>query len=163
MGYYVRVLGIRDDSIGVDQLRSAVLGEVPGAEFEIEEFLDELEDARPEAAARWLADYLPRVKVIYAFQILSSIDHGSGWAILDAVRKAVWSVCGGILQADAEGFTNEAGYQITWQFSDNVSSRWPMAVLNSDGSWSAFEMELGDPAQREAFLQGCVPEGASPA
>jgi hypothetical protein len=199
VGYYVRVLGIRDNPVSVDDLRSAVIGEgldaefeidsgtgdawsqliikapgggpiavlernlvVPGelAEEEIQEFIEEMENARPHSAARWLAAYLPRVKVIYAFQILSSIHQGDGWSILGAVRSALWSVCGGVVQADAEGFSNEDGYHILWQFSEDVSGPWFMAVLNADGSWSAFQMELGDPAHREAFLAGRMPEGA---
>src|SRR5687768_10053222 len=31
---------------------------------EIREFLDEIEESKPESAARWLAEYLPRVKCI---------------------------------------------------------------------------------------------------
>ena len=201
MPYYVRVLGIRDAPVAVDQLRHAVVSEglaadfelesgamdtwseilikLPGgdpiavlernpvapgelAEEEIQEFLEEIEDARPSSAVRWLAAYLPRIKVIYAFQVLSTVDQGDGWSILEAVRTAVWSVCGGIIQADAEGFSNEEGDHILWQFCEDVSGPSSMAVLNADGSWSQFEMELGDPAQRAAFLAGRVPEASDP-
>jgi len=149
------------DPIAVLERNLVAPGEL--AEEEIQEFIEEIEDARPQSAARWLTAYLPRVKVIYAFQVLGSADRGDGWSILGAVRSALWSVCGGIVQADAEGFSNEDGYHILWQFSEDVSGPWSMAVLNTDGSWSAFQMELGDPAQREAFLAGRVPEGAEPA
>src|SRR3990170_3158868 len=37
---------------------------------EIQEFLDEIKYAKPDSAARWLRKYLPKVKIIYAFQIL---------------------------------------------------------------------------------------------
>jgi hypothetical protein len=67
---------------------------------------------------------------------------------------------GGILQADGEGFSNEDGYLILWQFADTVDGDWNMAVLDKDGSWIRFQMNLGDPEQRAAFLKGRVPEGA---
>src|ERR1044071_2022911 len=40
-----------------------------GAE-EIEEFLEELEEAKPRSAAAWLKERLQKVRIIYAFQIL---------------------------------------------------------------------------------------------
>jgi len=60
----------------------------------------------------------------------------------------------------AEGFTNEDGYQIVWQFSDSVSGPWNMGVLQ-DGIWHHFEMDLGDPDHRVAFLKGRVPHDLS--
>lgn len=70
---------------------------------------------------------------------------------------------GGILQSDNEGFTNEHGYEdgysILWQFDDRVRGPWKMAVLSPDGHWTAFEMNLGNRAHREAFFSGKLPEG----
>ena len=202
MGYYVRVLGVRDELVPARKLRSAIAEEALSAELEIEsgdesawseilierpggdpvavlernvvapgelaeeeiqEFIEELEGARPESAAAWLTTFLPRVRVVYAFQILGSIDQGDGWSVVDVLRTALWSLCGGVLQADAEGFSNEEGDHIVWQFSEDVSGPCAMAVLDPDGSWLSFEMELGDPAHREAFLAGRVPEGVVPA
>ena len=60
-------------------------------------------------------------------------------------------------QADGEGFTNEEGYHIVWQFSDSVSGPWKMGVLQ-DGVWHHFTMDLGDPDHRAAFLEGSVPD-----
>ena len=61
------------------------------------------------------------------------------------------------MQADGEGFTNEEGYHIVWQFSDSVSGPWKMGVLQ-DGVWRHFSMDLGDPDHRAAFLKGTVPD-----
>ena len=44
---------------------------------------------RPTSAARWLAAYLPRIKVIYAFQVLSLTDDGEGWGIAPGIRPGV--------------------------------------------------------------------------
>ena len=45
---------------------------------EIEEFLEEIVDCKPASAAAWLAEYLPTVKTIYTFQLLSGTDEQNG-------------------------------------------------------------------------------------
>ena len=67
----------------------------------------------------------------------------------------LWERGDAILQADGEGFTNEEGYHIVWQFSDSVSGPCNMGVLQ-DGVWRHFSMDLGDPDHRAAFLRGSV-------
>jgi hypothetical protein len=126
-----------------------------GAE-ELAEFAEEVVDCKPESAAEWLREYFQRVKCIYAFQVLSGTDEDGGWEILDAIRELIWSAAPAILQADHEGFSNEEGYHILWQFDDSVDGPWSMAVLQA-GQWKQFEMDLGDRKQRELFLQGQVP------
>lgn len=199
MGYYIRVLGIRDVPLSIETLR-ACLPEKPAVEIneegsnrsgwsqlilrhndgteiaivernpvvpgelgaeEIGEFIDEVQDARPASASRWLADYLPSVAVIYAFQLLGGTDVRDGWNAVHALRSYIWKQVGGISQADLEGFSNEQGQHILWQFSETVEGEWDMAVLDSDGKWVAFTMDLGNPEQRRAFLDGTVPAGAT--
>jgi hypothetical protein len=75
------------------------------------------------------------------------------------LKAILWNQVGGIIQADAEGFTNEDGYQILWQFSDSVTGTWWMGVFQH-GSWIHFEMDLGNRQHREAFLRGEMPAGA---
>ena len=122
------------------------------------EFIDEIADARPESAVQWLREFFPRVACIYAFQHLSGADQEAGFEMLSAVRTALWSSAPAILQADGEGFSNEDGYHILWQFSESVTGLWWMGVLK-DGKWIHFEMDLGNKDQRHAFLAGQVPEG----
>ena len=129
-------------------------------EEEIEEFLEDIEDGKPASAAKWLKEYFKKIKCIYAFQVLSGTDHKNGWEILGAVKEAVWNYGPGILQADSEGFSNEEGYHILWQFSDSVDGNWWMAVLDGK-SWKNFEMDLGNKDQRAAFLEGKVPIGVN--
>ena len=126
------------------------------AEEELQEFVEEVDDASPRSAARWLAEYLPTVRVIYAFQILGSLKR-AGWLPIHAIEGELWGTLGGIVQADGEGFTNPDGYHILWRFSDHVSGPWQMAVLNDANEWVTFEMELGNREQRKAFLAGKVP------
>jgi hypothetical protein len=126
---------------------------------EIAKFKEDVKDEKPATAAKWLVKYFDGVKVIYAFQILNSVDNDENWAIVGELKTTIWRRTGGILQADQEGFTNEDGYHILWQFSDNVTGAWSMAVKNVLGKWTRFEMDLGDNEQREEFWKGKVPKG----
>jgi hypothetical protein len=129
-----------------------------GAE-ELQEFVDEVPHYKPESAATWLQRYLPTVKVIYAFQFLKGTDVNDGWSHLHRLHSAVWNHAGGILQADGEGFSDEGGFTILWQFSDGVNGEWNMGVLK-DGDWVHFQMNLGNEQHRKAFFSGQVPDGA---
>jgi hypothetical protein len=106
-----------------------------------------------------LQHYLPGVKVIYAFQLLSGTDFEDGWAPLHRLYNAVWDHAGGILQSDGEGFSDENGFTILWQFSSSVTGKWNMGLLK-DSRWVHFEMDLGNEQHRNAFLNGQVPDGA---
>ena len=126
---------------------------------ELQEFIDEVPHYRPVSASTWLQQYLPGVKVIYAFQLLAGTDVDDGWSPLHRLHSAVWNQAGGILQADGEGFSDEDGYTILWQFSDRASGKWNMGLLK-DGRWVHFEMDLGNEQHRNAFLSGQVPDRA---
>jgi hypothetical protein len=127
-------------------------------EQEIAEFKAEITACLPSSAANWLRSYLESVRTIYAFQVLSGTYAEDGWDILGLAKEAVTSSVGGIVQADNEGFTNEEGYHILWQFSDHVSGEWWMAVLK-DGRWQKFKMDLGSQVHRAAFSAGEIPSG----
>ena len=126
---------------------------------ELREFIDQVTQYKPETAATWLQDYLPSVRVIYAFQLLSGTDVDDGWNPLHRIYNAVWKHAGGVLQADGEGFSDEDGFTILWQFADKVTGEWNAGVLK-DGRWVHFEMDLGNEQHRSAFLSGQVPDGA---
>jgi len=55
---------------------------------------------------------------------LHGTEVDNGFEIMHRVYASVWSLAGGILQADQEGFSNESGHTILWQFSDNVRGAW---------------------------------------
>lgn len=126
---------------------------------ELQEFMEEIGDCKPDSAVKWLKSFLPKVKVVYAFQILSGADKSDGWEAIHEIQGLIWNKLGGIFQADGEGFSNEDGYHILWQFSDTVTGPWNMAVRGTFGGWTAFEMDLGDEKQRQAFCIGKVPKG----
>lgn len=157
-----------------DSWESLLLSEVDGTEIaliernpvadgtlghdEIAEFVDEVKQCRPQSGADWLLEYLKTIKTIYAFQHLNGSESEAGFEALDTIRSAIWGRGDAIIQADGEGFTNEDGYGIIWQFSESVTGPWNMAVLKN-GVWQKFEMDLGNPKHRIAFLNGEVPDG----
>jgi len=123
---------------------------------EIADFIEETNDCKPETGVAWLHEYLTDVKTVYSLQHLQGADTEEGSNVLHALRSHLWERGDAIIQADLEGFTNEDGYHIVWQFSDSVSGPWNMGVLQ-DGTWYHFSMDLGDPDHRYAFLNGEVP------
>lgn len=128
--------------------------------WEIEEFKDEIIEYKPNSASKWLYKYLNKVKVIYVFQLLNASMKEDNLPIVDTIKSVIWSKVGGVFQADNEGFSNEDGYHILWQFSDDVTGQWNMAVKNFFGGWTNFTMDLGDKKQRKEFFAGKVPKNA---
>jgi hypothetical protein len=126
---------------------------------EIEEFIEEIEDCEPKSAVDWLNDFLSKTKVIYAFQILKAAFEDDNFEIISNIKVLIWQKTDGIIQADNEGFTNQDGYHILWQFDDGVKGDWAMAVLNSKNEWIKFNMDLGNKKHRAAFFKGEIPEG----
>jgi hypothetical protein len=159
-GWTELVLSHRDEpEIAVIERNAITEGSLGASE--IGEMLEEIRGGQPASAARWLASYLSEVKTIYAFQHLSGTDTRQGDEALRLISEAIWGRGQAILQADGEGFSNEDGHHILWQFSDTVSGPWSMAVLEGD-RWVQFEMDLDNQAHRAAFLAGRVPPGVQP-
>lgn len=151
------VLLSSDDGVEVAVIERNPVAEGSVGQDEIADFIEDTRDCKPESGVQWLVEYLAEVKTIYSFQHLQGADTEEGGNALHALRAALWERGDAIIQADLEGFTNEDGYQIVWQFSDSVSGPWNMAVLQ-DGTWHQFTMDLGDPDHRAAFFRGEVPD-----
>jgi hypothetical protein len=147
------------DDLAEVEVNPVVNGEL-GKE-ELEEFRETIADYKPESAVKWLDQYFDKIKVIYAFQLFNSAFEEDNYSIISVVRNTVWNRIGGILQADGEGFTNEEGYHILWQFSDNVTGDWHCAVLNEANMWERFTIDLGNIEQRHEFWAGKVPSSAT--
>ncbi len=149
-----------DDEVEVALLERNPVYDGSLGQDEIADLLEDARECKPDSALEWLDDYLAEVKTIYAFQHLQGSETVDGSSVLNALRARLWERGDAIIQADGEGFTNEEGFHILWQFSDSVSGPWDMAVLQ-DGSWQPFKMDLGDPDHRDAFLRGEVPSDLS--
>jgi len=128
---------------------------------ELEEFRELIQDFKPTSAVKWLDKYFDKVTVIYAFQLLNASMDDKMLSIVGSVKSTIWSKTGGIFQADNEGFSNEEGYHILWQFADDVTGDWNMAVIDFFGNWTNFTMDLGAQIQRQEFWEGIVPKGAT--
>ncbi len=149
-----------DDDIEVAVLERNPVYDGSVGQDEIADFLEDLAGAKPETGVAWLEEYLADVKTVYAFQHLQGAEIVEGGNALHALRAHLWERGDAIIQADNEGFTNEEGFHIIWQFSDSVSGPWNMGVLQ-DNAWLHFKMDLGDPEHRSAFLAGEMPSDLS--
>lgn len=129
------------------------------ADQEIEELFFDRDPIKPPSARRYLEGFLQRVKAAYIFQILNGADRADGWEAIHTVQGQLIEELGGVLHADLEGFSNEDGYHITWEFVGSVTGEWTMAVLDPNDRWIAFRMNLGNKKHRKAFCEGRVPPG----
>ncbi|HXD77434.1 MAG TPA: hypothetical protein VN616_06480 [Puia sp.] len=195
MAYYIRVLGIYNEAIGLEELENALnddglrarldadredwsmidvrsedgalLSQIernavfPGclAQAELDEFRVLIRAHQPLSAVEWLDNYFDRVKIVYAFRILDAALVNDNYEIIISLRRTIWGKTGGLLQNDLEGFSNDEGYHILWQFPDDITGDKYCAVLDN-GKWVKFRMDLGDPFQRMAFRAGEVPQMA---
>jgi len=123
---------------------------------ELADLEEDLYDVKPESAVEWLKEFFAETAVVYSFEHYQGSETVDGLAALHALRALLMDRGESILQADGEGFTNEEGYHIVWQFSENAAGPWNMAVLQ-EGEWQNFAMDLGDPEHREAFQMGEAP------
>jgi hypothetical protein len=123
----------------------------------IAELISNLGETKPPTATRYLQGFLQSVKTIYFFQILNGAYRDDGWKAIHTVQGQMIEELGGILHADLEGFRNEEGYQITWEFVDSAEGECAMAVLDPNDHWIVFRMDLGNAQYREAFCAGRIP------
>jgi hypothetical protein len=125
---------------------------------ELASMLEDLEGVEPHTGAKWVAEYLRDVRTIYAFT-----PHGGDDETLAALRAVIIGIqneADGLFYADLEGWSNQDHYQITWEFSDrHHEGEWWVAVLDENGEWRPYWIELSDPDDQRAFREGRVLEG----
>lgn len=129
------------------------------AQAELDEFRVIIREHQPLSAVQWLDRYFDKIKIMYAFRVHDAALVDDNIEVVNALKRAIWGKTGGLLQHDLEGFSNEEGFHILWQFPDDISGDKYCAVLN-DGEWVKFRMDLGDHFQRMAFRAGEVPQMA---
>jgi len=129
------------------------------AQAELDEFRKLIREHQPSSAVQWLDGYFDRIKVVYAFRVLDGALIDDNIEIVSSLKRAIWGRAGGLVQNDLEGFSNDEGYHILWQFPDDVTGDKYCAVLDN-GVWVKFRMDLGDPFQRMSFWAGEVPQMA---
>jgi hypothetical protein len=154
--------------------RSAVDGHDPADEFAtiirrvnpaevakyVESFREELltGGVRPERGSRWVADWLQGAQTWYSFTPHSSDRDDEA---MDVLRAIMWSIqrdTNGLAYADLEGWSNQEGDQITWQFTERPhTGLWWFAVLDDSGAWQRCRIDLSDTRQCEEFRSGRIP------
>lgn len=154
----VNILNQGDKAIAQLERNPVVDGEL--GQEELDEFREIIQDYKPTSAVKWLTNYFDKVKVIYAFQMLNEAFDDSNFEIISCIKEKIWNRTNGILQADNEGFSNNEGYHILWQFADDAKGEWSCAVMNELGNWNRFVMDLGDITQRQEFQNGKIPQKA---
>lgn len=154
----LNILNQDDEALSQIERNPIVEGEL--GQDELNEFREIIQDFKPLSAVKWLTSFFDKVKVIYAIQLLSPAFEGVNFDIVSSIKNKIWDKTLGIVQAENEGFTNEDGYHILWQFTDNVTGEWNCAVINSEGQWDMFSMDLGNMTQRQEFKNGNVPKTA---
>ncbi|MCX6316886.1 MAG: hypothetical protein NTW29_06330 [Bacteroidetes bacterium] len=154
----LNILNNEGEALAQLERNPVVEGELAGDE--LDEFREIILDYKPVSAVEWLTKYFDSVKVIYAFQMLNAAFQDSNFEIISSIKNRIWNRTKGILQADHEGFSNEHGFHILWQFPDDVTGEWSCAVLNASGQWENFVMDLDDTIQRKEFQDGGIPKGA---
>ena len=127
---------------------------------EAEEMVAELSRVEPSSGASWVIERLRRARTIYRF----TPHHGDFERAMTALRAVMWCIqreVAGINYAEGEGWSNEDGCLVTWEFDreDGHEGPWHAAVLDPSGGWTTFRMDLGDPAHRRAFREGRLPAG----
>lgn len=125
---------------------------------ELEELKRDIQDYKPKSAVKWLNKYLEKIKVIYAIELYDAVLEDNNYPIIALMKNKIHSFTGGIFQGDDEGFYNEKEELILWQFPEDVTGEWNMAIMDARGMWTGFAMELGNKKNREAFFAGKLPE-----
>jgi hypothetical protein len=144
----------RGRGLMLTQIERNIKGE-PLFEDELEEFRNEIAGCEPKTAIPWLQSFFDQTKVIYAFEILKDAQKDNNFDVIDAVIDVIMAKTGGISQADGEGFSNDEGDHILWQFDDEeIEGEWNCAVMDNKGKWQKFSMELSDPKHQKAFKSG---------
>lgn len=133
------------------------------AKKELKDFKKILKKATPASAAEWLQDYLEDVEVVYAIEIFPEIADYSGFEVLSSVQNFIFKqLSSAIIQSNNEGFTNEDGFHILWQFtSKDIHGKCYSAILDRSGSWVPFILDLSNEDQILDFQDGIVPNDAA--
>jgi hypothetical protein len=148
-----------EDGRDVCMIERRVRGHDELTAAEIEDFVEAQQDIEPQSAAAWVKSYLKSCQSIYVCQFCNAAFENDLGNVPSDVMWSIRSAVGGIGHADGEGFNNQAGYHATWEFSNNATGPWKMAVLIDTDKWQHFEMDLGDASHRAAFRAGRVPDG----
>ncbi len=119
---------------------------------------ESIDNSYPINAREWVKNYLPKVKTIFSFHLISKDIVKEGWLTLGRIQNLLKDTLGGIIQADNEGFYNEDGDYILWQMYEGANGTIPAAILDDKGVWIPYQLKLNNKNAIERFKQGILPE-----
>jgi hypothetical protein len=119
-----------------------------------------IQDKYPVNARQWLTNYFTTVKSIYTFNIFPDRMNKNNWLILGGIQNFLKDSLGGIIQADNEGYYNEAGLYILWQMYEGATGNATAASLDENGEWVpySYSLRLDDKKAVDLFKQGIAPK-----
>ena len=84
----------------------------------------------------------------------------NSWLILGGIQNFLKDSLGGIIQADNEGYYNEAGLYILWQMYEGATGNATAASLDEKGEWVpySYSLKLDDKKSVDLFKQGIAPK-----
>ena len=128
-------------------------------QFTVRNLLDDHNPVKPESAVRWLCQFMTRVKVLYEFRPMQGIKQDKGWLLFNEVWTNLRESLQGIVHLDEEGFTNQQGAQITWEYPGDETGDLKVAVLDESGEqWIEYTMDLANQEHKQLFMAGKAPD-----
>jgi hypothetical protein len=144
--------------------------------------LDDKKPVKPASAVKWLCQFMSRVRVLYEFRPMPAVKTEAGWELFNEVWTNMRGILRGIVHLEDEGFTNEQGAQITWEYPDEndagtgsdaalhgtiaqaatdkiADEKLKVAVLDKNGQdWIEYLINLANQEQRALFMAGEAPD-----
>jgi len=119
-----------------------------------------ISDKYPVNARQWLKQYFTTVHAIYTFNIFPDRMTQKAWPVLGGIQNFLKDSLNGIIQADNEGFYNEAGLYILYQMYEGATGNVTAASLNAKGEWVpySYSLRLDDEKAVDLFKQGIAPK-----
>jgi len=114
----------------------------------------------PKKNMKWVKKYISKTKIFYEFLPLSTFESDEDWEILSIIQTEAWANSRGIFQYSDEGFTNESGDLVLWDYPFSITGKRIAAVKDFTRRWKTFEMDLESINQRKDFFEGKVPKNS---
>jgi hypothetical protein len=129
-------------------------------ETTLKQLEDSIQDKYPVSARLWLNKYFATVRAIYTFSFLPDFMDKNSWPILGGIENFLKDSLTGIIQADNEGYYNEAGLYILYQMYEGATGNVTAINLNDKGEWGpySYSLKLDDKKSVELFKQGIAPK-----
>lgn len=129
---------------------------------EVADMASLLSECGPAAGAAWMRERLGAAQAVYAVKMLQPDDgaaHDDADLLAYALARTVSAmVGGGAMQLDGGDALHGDGFFVCVRRDGEASAPIQAGVRAPGGDWRVFTLDLGDPAQKTAFLEGRAPD-----